>query len=177
MNGPRRLRAEPRHVEAMRAQLHDAVDQVCDYWPHLERMATLQATALPSALGGAGGSSGHGPADPTGGYASTVDGIRRWLREAIRARQTMIGLAGEAERLIRRELPPAERPNLAETCGLCRQPMGRIRRIDGIGYCAETEADRPWTEHGSRREWEPRQCYWAALRSMRRAGDQAEVGG
>lgn len=125
---------------AVRAELHGIVDRVVDDWPWIDSLSGH----VRAVSGGDGGTSSKGDhADPTLAAAMAGDAARGWL-DAFRDLRVRLRVldAGRAK------MAPAKarrgRENTVEICTLCSLPAPKVRRVDGLPYCATSCFYRVW---------------------------------
>lgn len=163
-------RADDRQRAAVRASGHSAWDFACDVWAEADRQAAQMGRGFPAATLGDGGSSGNSdsvverlglegypPAeeDVPEGEQVKPDGARttprdpgvqaeEWLREFTEARAHLTVLADRARNLLPEDRPRESRANTVDVCKLCDLPSPKVKRIDGIPYCANTCYFKVW---------------------------------
>ncbi|HUR24019.1 MAG TPA: hypothetical protein VMZ73_09135 [Acidimicrobiales bacterium] len=164
-------RADDRQRASVRKEGHDAWDFACDVWAEAERQAQQMGRGFPSATlgdGGSGGSSdsqverlsleGYPKADEDAdrdGEPTLGDGFRKtpndpgakaseWLSEFTEARTHLHALAIRARKLLPMDRPKDARSNAIDVCNLCDLPAPKVRRIDGVPYCATTCFYKVW---------------------------------
>lgn len=164
-------RADDRQRASVRKEGHDAWDFACDVWAEADRQAQQMGRGFPSATLGDGGSSGTGESTverlSLEGYPPAVedaerdgepvrsDGARRtpndpgtkaaeWLAEFTEARAAITALAIRARKLLPEDRPKERRVNEVDVCRLCEMPAPKVRRVDGIPYCATSCFYKVW---------------------------------
>lgn len=120
------LRADARQRAAVRLELHQAIDRICDHWPNIALEA--EASVFASKCDGGGG----GMANPTLVAAMNRDGHRDWMAHFAEMRSHVRVVAARAHDLDPPKAKNVGRDNRLEVCVKCGLPaVGEIRRIDG----------------------------------------------
>lgn len=139
---PAHLRPDHRQLDTERAQWHDWVDLIFDFWPQAERMAKDMGMGYP-AIGGGVGRSGASHVETLAvaladGQAPTDPGLLAadWLAHLHETRAHLKTLDRERLRLTPHQ-PENGRANTVEVCPECSMPAPRGKRLDGVLYHSE----------------------------------------
>ena len=136
-------RADERQRAAVRAELHATVDRVVDDWPTIDSLALMATTADTA------GRSGNGHANPTMAAALTQSHHPAWLwLDAFRDLRVRLRVLDSQRAKLMPVRVLAGRRSEVEVCTECHLPAPKVRRIDGLPYCASSCYYRVW--RGSR---------------------------
>ncbi len=137
-------RPEIRHREAVRLELHAAIERICEAWPVIEseedagkgRRTNLRPSGLPSS----------GVSRPTETAAMTQTHYGKWLKLLDDLRASIRYVDGYGQALKPRRIPMAI-DDTTPLCAACNLPIpDKVRRIDGQPYhlnpCYNTERSR-----------------------------------